>query len=71
MQPKEQYFSRAAGKAFEALDEVSQADYIQDDWRVSRRLPLNLGLRWDLQFTGFLTHRNQPRKIQMSMRFSF
>ena len=27
-----------------------QSYYAQDDWRVSRRLTLNLGVRWDLQF---------------------
>jgi hypothetical protein len=27
-----------------------QSYYAQDDWRVSQRLTLNLGIRWDLQF---------------------
>ncbi len=27
-----------------------QAYYVQDDWRVSRRLTVNAGIRWELQF---------------------
>src|SRR5665213_2623340 len=40
---------RVASNISPALENRYYATYVQDDWRVSSRLTLNLGLRWDLE----------------------
>ena len=40
-------YSEAALKDTRHWNSVSWETYVQDDWRASRRLTLNLGLRWD------------------------
>jgi hypothetical protein len=41
---------RADFNAFPIYMYRYQAPYIQDDWKVTRRLTLNLGFRWDLNY---------------------
>ncbi len=40
-------YSEAATEDTRHWNSVSWAAYVQDDWRATRRLTLNLGLRWD------------------------
>ena len=40
-------YSEAALKDTRHWNSVSWASYVQDNWRATRRLTLNLGLRWD------------------------
>jgi hypothetical protein len=41
--------SAASNAAFPSYQQLYYALYIQDDWRVTRKLSLNLGLRWDYE----------------------
>ncbi|MBV8865381.1 MAG: carboxypeptidase regulatory-like domain-containing protein [Acidobacteriaceae bacterium] len=41
------------------------AVYVQDDWKVTRRLTLNLGVRWDL-FTPYTEQRNRLTNFDRS-----
>ena len=43
-----QQYEEDAVKTSGQWNNVSYATYIQDNWRVNRRLTLNLGLRWDI-----------------------
>ena len=43
-----QQYEEDAVKSSGQWNNVSYASYVQDNWRVNRRLTLNLGLRWDI-----------------------
>jgi hypothetical protein len=49
-------FSDGAGLHNQSLDQL--AFYIQDDWKLSPRLTLNLGLRWDANIGNLPTQDN-------------
>ncbi|MFN0140749.1 MAG: TonB-dependent receptor domain-containing protein [Pyrinomonadaceae bacterium] len=53
-------FSDGASSHFQKLDQL--AFYFQDDWKITPRLTLNLGVRWDANF-GNLLPQDQNRTI--------
>ena len=52
------------GAASHAQNFHQLAFYAQDDWRINRKLTLNLGLRWDANI-GLLTDQTNNRTIQI------
>ena len=47
---------------------VSWAAYVQDNWRVNRRLTLNLGVRWDGVHTYEANNRQWPTSIPVTLQ---
>ncbi|MFZ5749229.1 MAG: TonB-dependent receptor [Pseudomonadota bacterium] len=42
--------------------------YVQDDWDVTDRLQLNLGVRWDYETNGFNNHYRTPETAAAALR---
>ncbi|WP_294050729.1 carboxypeptidase regulatory-like domain-containing protein [Sphingomonas sp.] len=42
--------------------------YLQDDWNVTDRLQLNLGVRWDYETNGFNNHYRTPAAAAAALR---
>jgi len=42
--------------------------YLQDDWNITERLQLNLGVRWDYETNGFNNHYRTPAAAAAALR---
>lgn len=62
--PQVFYYSEGLGEAEYNLHDFMFGIYIQDDWRISDRLTLNLGVRYDIEFgisnPGYSDPRREP-----------
>jgi hypothetical protein len=54
-----------------ARNNTQLGGYIQDDWDVTDKLTLNLGLRWDVETNGFNNDYVTPQPLADSLRNNF